>query len=140
MRLGLPYKGSKNSIAREIIDCLPAADVFVDLFAGGCAVTHAAMLSRKYKRYICNDINDYPSFFIECMQGKHNIRNHTEWISREDFFRLKDTDNYVKYVWSFGNNGKDYLYSKDKEEFKHCIHRLLMNGETEPIYTTWGVQ
>jgi site-specific DNA-adenine methylase len=38
----MPYKGSKNAIARDIIDILPAGDVFVDLFAGGCAVTHAA--------------------------------------------------------------------------------------------------
>ena len=35
MRLGMPYKGSKNAIARDIIDILPAGDVFVDLFAGG---------------------------------------------------------------------------------------------------------
>lgn len=35
LRLGMPYKGSKNAIARDIIDILPAGDVFVDLFAGG---------------------------------------------------------------------------------------------------------
>jgi len=45
MRYGLPYKGSKNGIAKKIVDALPAGEVFVDLFAGGCAVTHAAMLS-----------------------------------------------------------------------------------------------
>ena len=58
MRYGLPYKGSKNSIARWIIDSLPPADTFVDLFFGGGAVTHAALLSGKYQHFIANDIDD----------------------------------------------------------------------------------
>ena len=57
MRYGLPYKGSKNSIAEWIVDNLPSADVFVDLFFGGGAVTHRAMLTGKYKRFIINDID-----------------------------------------------------------------------------------
>ena len=48
MRYGIPYRGSKNSIAKWIIESLPAADVFVDLCFGGGAVTHAALLSGKY--------------------------------------------------------------------------------------------
>lgn len=35
MRYGLPYKGSKNSIAEWIVDELPPAETFVDLFCGG---------------------------------------------------------------------------------------------------------
>lgn len=35
MRYGLPYKGSKNKIAEWVVDTLPRADVFVDLFFGG---------------------------------------------------------------------------------------------------------
>ena len=49
MNYGLPYVGSKNKIAKTIIDFLPPADHFYDLFAGGCAITHAAILSNKYK-------------------------------------------------------------------------------------------
>ena len=47
MRYGVPYQGSKNQIARWVIDNLPEDKILVDLFAGGCAVTHAAMLSGK---------------------------------------------------------------------------------------------
>ena len=50
MRYGLPYKGSKNSIAEWIVDSLPRADIFVDLFFGGGAITHRAMLTGKYKQ------------------------------------------------------------------------------------------
>lgn len=35
MRYGLPYKGSKNQIAKWLIDQLPPAETFVDLFFGG---------------------------------------------------------------------------------------------------------
>jgi site-specific DNA-adenine methylase len=35
VRYGIPYKGSKNSIAEWIVSELPRADIFVDLFFGG---------------------------------------------------------------------------------------------------------
>ena len=34
MKFGMPYKGSKNSIAQHIIDVMPPADHFYDLFGG----------------------------------------------------------------------------------------------------------
>jgi site-specific DNA-adenine methylase len=40
MRYGLPYKGSKNAIADWIVSTLPKAEIFVDLFCGGGAITH----------------------------------------------------------------------------------------------------
>ena len=57
MRYGLPYKGSKNAIAEWIVNALPPADTFVDLFCGGGAVTHYAMLTDKYQRFIMNDVD-----------------------------------------------------------------------------------
>lgn len=36
-KYGLLYQGSKNKIADKIIDLLPPADNFYDLFAGGSA-------------------------------------------------------------------------------------------------------
>lgn len=45
MNYGVPYMGSKNRIAKDIIAKLPTGKRFVDLFAGGCAITHAAILS-----------------------------------------------------------------------------------------------
>ena len=130
MRYGLPYKGSKNSIAKWIISQLPTAETFVDLFFGGGAVTHAALLSGKYKRFIINDIDErLPKLFLECAYGKHTVDNHPEWISREDFHRLKDSDAYVALVWSFGNNGKDYIYGEDIEQFKHDYHEAVYFGD-----------
>lgn len=126
MRYGLPYKGSKNAIAEWIVDELPGADVFVDLFFGGGAVTHAAMLSGKYKRFIINDIDArLPKLFIDCANGLYTPENHPEWISRKEFNERKDTDAYIALIWSFGNNGKDYLYGADIEELKQAYHKAV---------------
>lgn len=35
MRYGIPYQGSKNSIAREIVRFLPATGTLIDICAGG---------------------------------------------------------------------------------------------------------
>ena len=123
MRYGMPYKGSKNSIAEWIISELPKADTFVDLFMGGGAITHVALLSEKYNNFIINDIDGrMPQLFLDCIDGKYTPENHKEWISREEFIKKKDEDGYIALIWSFGNNGKDYLYSREIEPFKKAYH------------------
>lgn len=124
MKYGLPYKGSKNKLAERIVRLLPKRTNLVDLFCGGCAVSHAALLMGKYEHIHINDINWMcPTLFIDALNGKYN--NENRWISREDFFRLKDTDPYVAVVWSFGNNLRDYLYSKEIEPLKKAIHYAM---------------
>ncbi|MFW5484314.1 MAG: hypothetical protein ACOCO2_07280, partial [Segatella copri] len=86
--------------------------------------SHAALLRNKYEHIHINDINWMcPTLFIDALNGKY--QNETRWISREDFFRLKDTDPYVAVVWSFGNNLRDYLYSKEIEPLKKAIHYAI---------------
>lgn len=124
MKYGLPYKGSKNKLAERIVNLLPKRTHLIDLFCGGCAVSHAALLRNKYEHIHINDINWMcPTLFIDALNGKY--QNETRWISREDFFRLKDTDPYVAVVWSFGNNLRDYLYSKEIEPLKKAIHYAI---------------
>lgn len=121
MRYGIPYQGSKNQIARKIIDFLPPADNFYDLFAGGCAISHCAGLSNKYKNIYANDINPEPlQLFQDAINGK--FQDEKRWISREDFFTLKDKEPYIKYCWSFANNCKTYMYSKKIEHWKKALH------------------
>ena len=112
-RFGISYMGSKNKIVKALIPQLPSAKYFVDLFAGGCAMTHGAMLSGKYERFIVNDIGDAPSLFLRAIKGE--FRDEKRWISRDDFFALKEKEPYIRYCWSFGNKGNNYLYSKETE-------------------------
>ena len=121
MRYGVCFKGSKNNIAEWVYSYFPKASNFYDLFAGGCAITQIALMKQEYKNYFCNDIDsDGINLFLNAIHGKY--QNERRWISREEFFRLKDSDPYVKYAWSFGNNGRDYLYSKEIEPYKKAWH------------------
>lgn len=128
MKYGLPYKGSKNKLAERIVRLLPKRTHLIDLFCGGCAVSHAALLIKKYEHIHINDVNWMcPTLFTDALAGKYN--NDTRWISREDFFRLKDSDPYVAVVWSFGNNMRNYLYSKEIEPLKKAIHYAMFFGD-----------
>lgn len=72
MNYGLPYQGSKNRIARRLVDALPAAPVLYDVFCGGCAVTHAAMFSGKYQHFVINDRRGWlPDAFREAIRRTH---------------------------------------------------------------------
>lgn len=53
---GVPYSGSKNKLAEDIIALLPKGKRLVDLFAGGCAITHCALLSGKWESILSNDL------------------------------------------------------------------------------------
>ena len=121
MNFGMPYQGSKNKLAKDIIEQMPPAEHFYDLFGGGGAITHCAVLSGKYKYVHYNEINPLVvKGFEMAINGEFN--NENRWISREEFYRLKDTDPYVAICFSFGNNLVDYLYGKDVEPIKKALY------------------
>ena len=128
---GMPYMGSKSQIAEWVIGKLPKADVFVEPFAGGGAITHAAMLSGKYKRIITNDITDSAFVFKDAIGGR--FRDEKRWISREDFNRFKDTDPYVRLCFSFGNDQNNYCYGKNIEAYKRAFHYAVVFRDKEPF-------
>ena len=124
MTYGLPYKGSKTKLAERIIDLMPRAEHLYDLFAGGCAIAHCALIKGKYGHVHINDINPMmPQAFVKALQG--GFDDEDRWISREDFFRLKDTDPYAALCFSFGSNMRTYIYGKDKEEYKKALHYAI---------------
>ena len=127
MRYGLGYCGSKNGIAEWVCDYIPNSRNFYDLFAGGCAITHCSMLRKKSENYLINDISDVVKLFYDAVMGKY--KNETRWISREDFFRLKDSDPYIRYCWSFGNRGLEYMYSREIEPWKKALHYARVFGD-----------
>lgn len=132
MNYGMPYQGSKNKIVRWLMDVLPPADVFVDLFGGGGAVSHAALLSGKYRHVIYNELEPLVAKgFDMAVHGK--FKGEDRWISREDFIRLKDTDPYAAICFSFGNDHKTYAYSPDMEAYKKALHELIFWRQTDNI-------
>lgn len=126
MNYGIPYQASKNKIAKQIVDFLPAGDVLVDIFAGGCAITHAALLSGKWKRIIANDIGDGPQIFKAAINGE--FENYTTVPDREQFFEERDNDLALALLYSFGNDARSYLWSKKLEPVKLAASRMVSLG------------
>ena len=119
--------GSKNKIAEWVVGHFPEKKHFYDLFAGGCAVTHCAMLKSKFETFTINDISKMTELFTDAISGKYAAEKR--WISRKDFLALKDNDEYVRICWSFGNKGKNYLYSKEIEPWKKALHYARVYGD-----------
>jgi len=124
MNFGLPYMGSKNKIAQKIVDFLPKAEHFYDLFGGGGAISHCAYLSNKYKSV---HYNEYEPLVYKGFQMAINgeFKDEKRWISREDFNALKDSDPYVAICFSFGTNLQAYAYGKDIEPIKKAFHYAI---------------
>lgn len=124
--LGIGYQGSKNKIADKIINLFPPKNNFYDLFAGGCSITHAALLSNKFNFIYTNDLSPaIINLFKGAIHGEYTTAKKTAWVSKEDFFKLKDTDPYIYYCWSFGNMGKTYLYAETLEPYKRALHYAI---------------
>ena len=136
-RYGVPYQGSKNAIAKRIIDFIPPANNFYDLFAGGYAITHCAIESGKWQNFVANDIDGAGiELFVNAVSGKY--KNEKRWIGREDFLQLKNTDPYVQACWSFGNNRRNYLYSKEIEPWKKALHYARVFGDAS-LLSEFGI-
>jgi len=121
MTFGLPYCGSKSSIAKWVIDTLPASETFIDLFAGGCAVTHAAMLNDKWERFIANDISGSSIIFRDAIKGDFNGLSTV--LSRGEFFASDDM--ILRLLYSFGNDARSYLWGGYYEKAKVVASKML---------------
>lgn len=138
MNYGLPYMGSKSRICEWLMAHLPPAETFVDLFAGGCAVTHAALLSGRYQHFLANDIQgEYPRLFLRL--ATEGLKPEEFYpVSREEFEFRKAADPLIRLVWSFGNNEKKgYLYANELEPLKLVAHEMCVASSVMKRYTAY---
>ena len=134
----MPYMGSKNLIAEWVVSQLRVADNLYDMFAGGCAITHRAMMTKKYKHYHINDVDGgITQLFLDAIAGK--FANETRWIDRETFFERMDVEPYIKCCWSFGSDGRTYMYGRDIEDYKKALHYAVVFGDYEPMLQGYGI-
>lgn len=132
---GLPYKGSKNRIAEWVVGNLPAADTLVDLFAGGCAVTHCAMLSGKFESVIANDVSDAPEVFARAINGDIDVSGFP--LTREQF--KASTDTLSRLVYSYGNDQRSYIYSAEREGVCIAAERMMYGATVADRYAAYKV-
>ena len=142
MNLGLPYKGSKNTIAEDLVKCLPRGKKLLDACCGGGSVLMAAAMSNRWEKVVGNDLNPATIAMLDAVLiHKGQIEyEHPPVCTRDDFanslqriengdFTIQDCVN--KYCASFGNNGKTYLYGEDIEELKTTAEMMLSSSKLE---------
>ena len=136
MNLGLPYKGSKNTIAEDLVKCMPRGKKLLDACCGGGAVLMAAAMSGRWEKVVGNDLNAATIALLDAVLiHKGQIEyEHPPICTRNDFFHsLQRIDNgdftiqdcVNKYCASFGNDGKTYMYGKQIEEYKLAAEQML---------------
>ena len=129
---GLPYMGSKNKLAEEIVNFLPQKKVLVDLFGGGGAISVCASQSGKYEKIIYNELNTLiAETFQKALNGDYE--NERRWVSREEFEKLKKTDGYVAICFSFSNNCNTYMYGPKIEPYKRAYHYAIVFDDFRPF-------
>jgi site-specific DNA-adenine methylase len=125
---GLPYMGSKGRFVEDFFDIIPQKKRFYDLFHGGLAVTHYALLHTDVE-VISNDLNkQIQDLFKNAVNGDYKNRN--EYVSRETFFTEKENDPFIKYAWSFSCKGENYLYAKEIEDLKKAVYYYKVFGDS----------
>lgn len=86
------------------------------------------MLSNKWESFLYNDINELVTgLFIDAVYGKYHDESRV--ITRDEFEDLKDSDGFVKYIWSYGNAGEAYLWGKEIEEMKQAASHIILDSE-----------
>ena len=142
MNLGLPYKGSKNTIAEDLVKCMPRGNKLLDACCGGGAVLMAAAMSGRWDKVVGNDLNAATIALLDAVLiHKGQIEyEHPPVCTRDDFFnslqRIENGDFTIqdcvnKYCASFGSDGKTYLYGYDIEECKTTAEMMISSSKLE---------
>lgn len=137
MNLGLPYKGSKNTIANDIVKALPRGKKLLDACCGGGAILMAAAMSGRWEKVVGNDLNAATIALLDAVLiHKGQIEyEHPPVCTRDDFFhslqRIENGDFTIqdcvnKYCASFGNNGQTYLWNPEIEKIKENVEKMLV--------------
>ena len=142
-RYGIPYLGGKWRLAPWIFGYLPDTDVssnaagererererervFVDLFAGGCAMTQYALESGRFDRVIANDLSVAPSVWVKAVDVGTADWEH--WVTKEEFKKLstEDVDGLAqRIIFGFGMKSSTYGYSDETQR------------KLRPIFEAW---
>ena len=130
----IPYMGNKQAIANQIVNCLPKCEKFLDACCGGGSIGYTMLVFGIANHVTMNDLyKPLIDLHVGILNKKIDFEN-LEWCSR-DRFKLAinrcDNGNYTiedvifKYCYSFGNNGINYLFSKELEPFKKQLHDIV---------------
>ena len=127
--IGLPYQGSKKKISKKIVEIIKqnfgTEKPIYDIFGGGGAITAECMLNGLEVHY--NDLDETATSMFQKVVSEDRDYLKTLIVSREEFFKIRDKENKTVddelklLINSFGNNRKNYLYSKETSDVKYNL-------------------
>lgn len=138
-KLGIPYMGSKRTIASKIVDYIllynPKCKYVYDLFGGGGAISFEFIQRKQIKQVVYNELDAGIVSLLKDIIENDVTEKYYQWIDRETFYVHKNDEDWfgglLKTCWSFGNNvEKGYLFSVENELMKKPLHLAIVNQET----------
>ena len=127
--LGLPYQGSKKKISKKIVEIIKqnfgTEKPVYDIFGGGGAITAECLLNGLEVHY--NDLDETATSMFRKIVSEDRDYLKTLLVSRDEFFKIREKENKTiddelkLIINSFGNNRKNYLYSKKNSDLKYNI-------------------
>lgn len=135
--IGLPYKGSKKKISRQIVQIIKENfgedKVVYDLFGGGGAITLECHLQGLNVVY--NELQERVFRMFKKSLELTTDEIKSLLVSREEFNEIKnkesrtDIENLTLLVNSFGNLERCYLYSEEKSDIKYSLAKKIIENE-----------
>jgi site-specific DNA-adenine methylase len=135
MSYGIPYRGSKNEIANDLMSILLASEVFIDMFGGGASMMHKAILSNKYKKCIYNDLSKDIYLTVKSLSN-NDFTRIDHFIGRKEFY--SSTDLFIRTIFSFKNNRVDYFCSKEKEKYQKLMFNCYVLDDWKEAKSLYG--
>lgn len=145
------YMGSKRVVGQYIYRAIANREpkgILVDLFCGGLAV--GELFLNNGWNVLANDKNKYIIALIRAVIERDSEYTkeveRPRFYTREDFFDvIEKPDNYpdwqvgyVQSIWSFGNKGDNYIFSRDIEAYKYAGHLLAVNNDDTEMRKMFG--
>lgn len=131
--------GGKRGIAYELMLAMvqrhPNAKYFFDMFGGGGSMSMMALQFGFKVNY--NEFCSHPYTVLKYVWENGVPAEWWGWVSREDFADALTKDDprscMIRYVWSFGNNGRDYMFGADREELKRLCHAVVVFRDKDAL-------
>ncbi len=131
---GIPYMGSKQKLVDKLIPFIikrhPDTDSLYDLFGGGGSVALYTLGKYPSLDVVYNERSKAVTALMSHLKDAGNIP--FEFVSRSEFEASYKGDDWyaglLQTCWTFGNNQHGYLYGSDIEQYKKCIHELVVDG------------
>lgn len=127
--IGLPYQGSKKKISKKIVEIIKqnfgTDRPIYDIFGGGGAITAECLVNELEVHY--NDLDETITSMFQKVFSEDRDYLKTLLVSRAEFFKIREKENKTiddelkLLVNSFGNNRKNYLYSKEFSDLKYNL-------------------